>query len=523
MAIVLLVSLPLVSLFLNSMDGVGEMWEHITTYFLIEYIRNSLVLLIGVSVLTVLIGTSTAWIVTKYEFPFRTYLEWLLFLPLAIPTYIMAYCYQGLFGNGGIIIRSLHQLGIQIDSFDVMNIYGLIWVLSISLFPYVFLAARAIFKSQPASLRDSAELLGASEQKFFFTIAFPLAWPAILGGLFLVLMEVLNDYGAAKYYGINTFTTGIFRTWTALEDLNSAIYLANLLIIMVIFVILISKFLRRNNSFVLKLTHNSDKKRRRIKGSWLASNFYLFIVLCPVLFGVLLPVIQLVYWLTYSFASSFNWELGWISLQSLFIALIASSIVLFASISLVYFPKWNHFRIIVSMSKISTIGYVIPGAIIGISIVAGNHAIVVFFNDMFEWQLGSLLYNSTIILIYAYLFRFLALAYNPIEANSLKIGQHLSNSSHLLGVGQIKTFIKIDFPLLKISLLSAFFVVMVDILKELPLTLLLKPYDVQTLAIKAFEYADDERVADAALPSIILIAMVTLIMILVSRFEQARK
>ncbi|MGD1847818.1 MAG: ABC transporter permease, partial [Salibacteraceae bacterium] len=216
-------AIPLLAIVVYLFDGVGEMWSHISRHYLMSYCTNSLFLLLGTGTLCFLFGTSTAWIVSTYEFPFRKAISWLLFLPLAIPSYIVAYAYVGMLGNGGTLIGWMQGIGLPMERIDMMNIFGLIWVLSCSLYPYVYAGTRAMFSTLPRSLQEASALLGAGQRRYLFSVALPLVLPAIIGGLMLVFMEVLNDYGAAKYYGINTFTTGIFRSWTLLEDLQSAV------------------------------------------------------------------------------------------------------------------------------------------------------------------------------------------------------------------------------------------------------------------------------------------------------------
>lgn len=516
MSIGVFIAIPAFAIIIYLFDGVGEMWDHITTHFLFSYITNSLFLLAGTGVLCFLMGTSAAWIVCNYDFPLRKLIQWLLFLPLAIPSYIMAYAYVGLLGYGGSLINFLQSIGLPVQRVEIMNIIGLIWVLSCSLFPYVYASARATFKSYPNSIRENAYLLGASDRRYFFSIALPLASPAIIGGLFLVFMEVLNDYGAAKYYGINTFTTGIFRTWTALEDLQSAIYLSALLVVLVFVIHALVILQRGEKSYAIRLnqSHQIHSPKRPLRGSkkivcW-------FILGIPISFGFLLPFGQLLYWALLTFDTMFNAELFWIALQSFVVAFGASFFILLAALALIFFSRWNHLRITHFFKKIATIGYVIPGAIIGIGIIRSSQTVINFFSDAFHLKIGYLFYGSSVVLIYAYVFRFLAVAYNPLEANTLKLGRYLSESSYLMGAGKIKTLFKIELPLLRNALISAFLLVFIDILKELPLTLILKPYHLQTLAVKAYAYADDERVAEAALPALVLMITVGLFMAIVN-------
>ena len=508
-AISLFLAIPVFSILISLFRGSGEMWEHITSYFLFDYIKNSTILIIGTGLLTFIIGTSAAWIVSRYSFRFRKIIEWLLFMPLAIPSYIVAYSYVGLFGNGGTFINIFSNLGITIDRIEMMNIYGLIWVLSFSLYPYVYAGTRTIFQSFPSQLKHTASLLGVSKRKYFFSIALPLASPAIIGGLFLVFMEVLNDYGAAKYYGISTFTTGIFRTWTALEDLQSSIYLSAILVILVFLLVLIVKWLKGRRSYSLKKTNTNQKNknyRSELKG--LKKITYLSIVFVPIIFGFILPLIQLLIWGIQTFDSMFNSDLISLAYQSLMLGLSTAMIVVFLALLLIYLSKWNYFKPLNVFSKVATLGYVIPGAIIGVGIIRTSKSLTDLFSFHYDIEIGHLIYNSLLVLIYAYVFRFIAVAFNSIEGNTLKLNENLSESSYLLGYGKIKTFFKIDFPLLKNALLSSFILVLIDVMKELPLTLILKPYDISTLAVRAYEYAEDERVGEAALPALFLIFLI---------------
>jgi iron(III) transport system permease protein len=508
-AVSLFLAIPVFSILISLFRGNGEMWEHITTYFLFDYIKNSIILIFGTGLLTFTIGTSSAWIISRYTFRYKKIIEWLLFMPLAIPSYIVAYTYVGLIGNGGTFIEILRDFGFSVIRVEMMNIYGLIWVLSFSLYPYVYAGTRTIFQSYPSQLKHTASLLGVSNKKYFFTVALPLASPAIIGGLFLVFMEVLNDYGAAKYYGVSTFTTGIFRTWTALEDLQSSIYLSAILVILVFILVLIVKWLRGRRSYNLTQTNTNQKStENRVKISGLKKILYLGILLIPILFGFILPLIQLVIWGIQTFDSMFNNDLIILGLESLSLGLSTALLVVFLASLLIYLSKWNYLKRFNIFSRIATLGYVIPGAIIGVGIIRTSKSLTDLFSFQFDFEIGHLVYNSILVLIYAYLFRFIAVAYNSIEGNTLKIGNNLSESSYLLGYGKIKTFFKIDFPLLRSALLSSFILVLIDVMKELPLTLILKPYNLSTLAVRAYEYAEDERVAEAALPALFLIFLI---------------
>ncbi|SOU87308.1 ABC transporter permease [Tenacibaculum dicentrarchi] len=499
--IVLFVAIPILTVFINLFYGPGETWGHFLEHLLPNYLKNSLILIIGTSILTLFFGISSAWIVSRYHVPFRKQLEWLLIIPLAIPSYITAYAYAGIFDYGGIVAK-VFSLKI-----DVMNHIGLIFVLSISLYPYIYVASRAFFLNQSNNIIEASKLLGASERKTFFKLILPLARPAFAGGLVLVLMEVLNDYGAAKYYGISTFTTGIFRAWFSLEEPETAIYLSAILVIIIFLLITVEKWQRRKIGY-FNATKNHQKVIRETVSKRLKITFFI-IAFTPVLFGFLLPFMQLLYWAFLTYKEVFTSEFITIAFQSFGIATISAFTTVVFALLLIFLSKWNRLSILKSIAKIGVLGYAIPGAVIAVGVLIPTLSLdkwlVTFMKTNFDIKIGFIINGTIMVLVYAYLVRFLAVAYNPIESNSLKFGKSLSEASKLLGSGTLKTFIKIEFPLLKPAILSAFILVFVDVMKELPLTLILKPYHINTLAVKAYEYASDELIAEAALPAICII------------------
>ncbi|WP_239772514.1 ABC transporter permease [Tenacibaculum finnmarkense] len=499
--IVLFVAIPILTVFINLFYGPGETWGHFLEHLLPNYLKNSLILIIGTSILTLFFGISSAWVVSRYHVPFRKQLEWLLIIPLAIPSYITAYAYAGIFDYGGIVAK-VFSLKI-----DVMNHAGLIFVLSISLYPYIYVASRAFFLNQSNNIIEASKLLGASERKTFFKLILPLARPAFAGGLVLVLMEVLNDYGAAKYYGISTFTTGIFRAWFSLEEPETAIYLSAILVIIIFLLITVEKWQRRKIGY-FNATKNHQKVTRETVSKRLRITFFM-IAFTPVLFGFLLPFMQLLYWAFLTYKEVFTSEFITIAFQSFGIATISAFTTVVFALLLIFLSKWNRLSILKSIAKIGVLGYAIPGAVIAVGVLIPTLSLdkwlVTFMKTNFDIKIGFIINGTIMVLVYAYLVRFLAVAYNPIESNSLKFGKSLSEASKLLGSGTLKTFIKIEFPLLKPAILSAFILVFVDVMKELPLTLILKPYHINTLAVKAYEYASDELIAEAALPAICII------------------
>ncbi|CAN5195253.1 iron ABC transporter permease [soil metagenome] len=507
LAIVLFLALPVITIGVKLFSGPGETWGHIVEHLLYDYIANSLFLVFACSILVLIFGITCAWLVARFEFPFRKQAEWLLILPLAIPSYIVAYAYAGIFDYGGSLELILRRFGIEFFRIDIMNQAGLAFVLSISLFPYVYVSTRAFFLNQANNLLEASKTLGIGEARSFFRLMLPLARPAIVAGLILVLMEVLNDYGAAQYYGVNTFTTGIFRAWFSLEEPETAVYLSALLIVIVFGLILFEKWQRRKIKFSPVRSNNSHIHRKI--GSKRLQYGIFFIVMIPIVLGFLIPLGQLIYWAVLTFDKVFNLDFLMLSLQSFGIAIITAVATVFFAILLIYFSKWSYLRFIKSIARMGILGYAIPGAVVAIGIMIPTLAfdkwLINSMDYLFDIQTGLLINGTLVALVYAYCVRFLAVAFNPIESTALKVSSSIPDSSKMLGGGNLKTFFRIEFPLIKTGIFSALILVFIDVLKELPLTLILKPFHFNTLAVKAYEYASDEMVMEAAIPSLFII------------------
>ena len=507
LVITLLIGIPPIFIFFKLFAGPGESWEAIAQYLLPKYVQNSLYIALVSSILTIFLGVSSAWLSTRYEFPGRKPLEWLLILPLAIPSYITAYAYAGVFDYGGPWIMLLHGLSLNLDKIDVMNIHGLSFVLSVSLYPYVYVACRAFFQQQSQHLIEASQVLGKKETYGFFKLILPIARPAIAGGVILVIMEVLNDYGAAKYYGVNTFTTGIFKSWFGYKEPETAVYLAALLLVIIFSLILIEQAHRRRKRFVVDT--KSGKQLQRLKPRRAKRGLITAIVALPVLLGFLVPVAQLMYWAVLNF-SEISWiDLNRVIMQSLSIAALAAGFCVLAALALLIAGHWNPLGWVSQISKFGILGYAIPGAVIAVGVYMPSLFVdkwlIRMNRQLFSLEIGLFLTGTATALIYAYVVRFLAVAYNPLSAGKQNVQQSLLEASQSLGKGVFRTLWKVELPLLRSALLGAFILVFIDVMKELPLTLILKPYDVQTLAIEAYQYASDERIIEAAWPSLMIV------------------
>lgn len=508
LVIVFFISVPILVIFFKLFDGLGESWQHLVNYVLLDYTLHTIYLLIGCIIFTLILGVSSAWIVSRYTVPFQNKIEWLLILPLAIPSYITAYAYAGVFDYGGSLELILRIFNISLGKIDILNIYGLIMVLSLSLFPYVYVSSRAVFLYQSNRLIEASKILGASEARTFFSIVLPVARPAIVAGVFLVLMEVLNDYGAASYYGISTFTTGIFRTWFSLEEPTTAIYLSAILLVFVFTLVILEQMQRGNKKYTI--SNKSNVPLAKINVSKKTKAILLLILSFPIFFGFIIPILQLIHWASLSYSEVISLEFIRTAFQSFGIAILTAITTVFIALMILYFSKWNRIKLLKSSPKIATLGYAIPGAVIALGVMIPTLILDKWFikiaDKIANIEIGLLINASLVILIYAYIIRFLAVAFNPIEASKHKIGESIPEASRLLGKNNIITFLKIELPLLKTGIYSAIILVFVDVMKELPLTLILKPYHIETLAVKAFEFASDEQIMESSIPSLIIVA-----------------
>jgi iron(III) transport system permease protein len=518
----LLIGLPIYTLLIKliSSDGSGEVWTHLVDTVLADYVLNSLGLVLVVSILTLLLGVSSAWIVSTCDIPFRKHFEWVLILPLAIPTYIAAYTYAGIFDYTGPIQAFLRGNGwIGVNYIDIMNFWGIAVVMSLVLFPYVYVVARSSFINQSATLLEASRILGSSSWQTFFKIALPISRPAIIGGLSLVVMEVLNDYGAVKYYGVNTFTTGIFRAWFSLGDSSAAINLSSMLMLF-IFILISAERWQRGSRLLDEGGHTGRPLQRYQLKGWkkLAAWLVCFI---PLFLGFMAPVFQLFLWSYQTIEKVLNDDFIMLMTNSFSLALLSAFLCVSLSLIILYAVRLNPTRFFKLLAKLATLGYSIPGAVIAIGIMIPmlgfDKVLIDFWKDAFGTKIGLIFSGTIFALTFSYVVRFLTVAVNPLDAAFKKFSNTMDEASHSLGAGSLKTLWKINLPLVRSALLSGGILVFVDILKELPLTLILRPFNFHTLATKAYELASDEMVAESATPSLIIILIGILPIILLNR------
>lgn len=506
--IVLVIAIPLLSIFFGLFKGPGQAWGHIQKNLLPDYVANSLVLVLGTGLLTTLLGVSTAWFVSTCDFTGRKFFEWALILPLAIPSYIIAYTYAGIFDYAGPVQIIFRQwFPDEVFAFDIMNIYGVIILLSFVLYPYVFATVRASFINQSRSMIESGRILGSTPWQVFYKLALPLARPAIFAGVSLVVMEVLNDYGAVKYFGVPTFTTGIFRAWFSLEDIQSAIFLSALLMGFVLFLLGLEQIQRGQRKYEQISNSFRALARFQLKGIKRIATF--IICLIPLLFGFIIPVLQLGFWANKTFEEVLGQEFWQMIVNSFSVAAVAAFLCVLVALILVYAVKLTRSYFSDAAARVANMGYAIPGAVIAVGVMIPILALDRYLTNFLERVTGNstgLIISGTLfILIFAYLVRFLVVAFNPAEEGFKKIGWQLTEAGRTLGFSPFGCLVKINVPLMKGALVSGALLVFVDILKELPLTLILRPFNFHTLATRAFELASDEMVAESANAALIIV------------------
>lgn len=512
MAAASILLLPILAVLSGAFSARPDNWAHITQFLLRDYVFHSVLLVVFAGIGTILVGASLAWLVAAFEFPFKTFFRWALLLPLAVPPYIAAFTFASMLSYTGIVQKTLRSWGVTPDPdwFNIMSLPGGVFIFVLYLYPYVYMMTRSFLERQSGSYIENARLLGRSSLGIFASVAMPLARPAITGGAMLVAFEVLSDYGVANYFGIPTFTTAIFTTWFGFYDLASATKLAAWFMFGILAILLLERFLRGNRRYSATTGKPSPLVAYRLTG-WkavLATGY------CTVIFVVafIVPVWQLLVWAGWTFADvALNANFLQLTLNTVQVAVLATVLIMVLAILLSGSIRTLDNRFGYGLARLMTIGYAIPGAIIAIGVLALTVGLDRLLAPLYRWMgMGDaplVLSMSSAMLVFAYVIRFLATGYNAVEAGYEKIGPKYAESARLLGLGMTRTFFRAEFPLLKGALLGGVILTFVEVVKELPLALLLRPFNFDTLATKAYQYASDERIFSAAAPSLFIIAV----------------
>lgn len=518
--------LPILIIFSSIVQEPNENWLHIRQYLLTNYVKNTVLLVVLTGIFTVLLGVTLAWLIAAYDFPLKRFFRWGLMLPLSIPTFIAAYTYRTMLGYTGVVqttLRNHFDYQMNPELLTVSGIGGAVFIFTLFLFPYVYMITRAFLESQSTSYIENARLLGRAPLAVFCRVVLPLARPAIIGGVVLVIYEVLGDYGVTSLLGIHTISTAIFQTWFGMYDVDSAMRLAAWLMIIIVGMFLFERLLRQRRRY-----HLSNKSRPlvpvKLKGiAGIAAFMYCAIVF---LIGFLIPFVQLIAWAKMTFHKVWDSSFFTLLYQTVYVAVIATMIILILAVVVANVCR-SHNSLSFILSKCVTSGYSIPGPIIAIGVLAMFIALdkwlAPVYSSMGLGKAPLILSLSLVMLIVGYVIRFMATGFNAIEVGFEKVGTKYTEASRMLGLGVTRTFFKVDLPLVKGSLISGFILTFVEICKELPLAMLLRPFNFETLATKTYQYANDEQIHEASISSLLIIAISIVSIILIQMIGKRKR
>ncbi len=518
----LFVLIPILTVFSSFFESTSEYYELLKNTFLLEYIFNSSVLLFCVLVITFLIGTGTAYLVSFYEFPLSNFFKWALILSFAVPPYIYAYSLTAFFENYGSaysILKNLFGDGDYnkfIPKFDGM--LGAILSISFSLFAYVYILTRASFLYQSQNLIDLGKNLGFSKFKSFYKVILPAARPAIVAGLSLVAMETLAEFGAVDFFSINTLTTGIYNSWIAFDDLAFANRLSFFLLLF-IFTLFILENLSRNNAKYHFNTREGLKQKEKLK--LYGRKSFLAFIFCFLIFflSFLFPLSQMLYWTIKFPENFFDLDIFDLLINTILLVTLSSLVLILFSLISNYGNRVSNNKVLNILSTLSISGYAIPGVILAIAFIT----FIAWFDETIIKSLGFLSIKKIFIgsilgLVLVYFIRFYSLAFNGIKSGYEKINISVDESSYLLGYSKRKTFTNIHIPFLRNSLLFIIILISLEIIRELPITLILRPFNFETFATTAYISASEDLLEAAAVPSLFLILIAAFFIIISSKY-----
>jgi iron(III) transport system permease protein len=513
----------MIAVALAALTGGSETLVHLADTVLWRYTGTTALLVLLVSVGTLMIGTGAAWLVTMAEFPGRKLLEIALVIPLAFPAYVLAYAYTHLLDHPGIVQSTLRDVtgwGPKDYWFpEIRSLGGAAVMLVLVLYPYVYLLARAAFLQQSATSFLAARSLGKAPWQAFLRVSIPMARPAIASGVLLAVMETIADFGTVAYFGVQTFATGIYTSWFSLGDRAGAAQLAS----GILMVALVLAVLERSSRGRAKY-HDSSKRQEpmaaiQLEGwaKWGAT------ALCaiPVIFGWVVPGTALLIMGFGSEQNLFSPRYVSFALNSITLATIAAFVTLAAAVTLGYLQRLDDGLLSRLSTSIARLGYAVPGGVIAVGLMVPfanfDNALDAWMRATFDISTGLLITGSIWLLIAAYMIRFLAAALGAYEGGQVAVNANMDMASRALGQTAFGTLRRVHFPILRPSLLTALLIVFVDVMKELPATLILRPFNYDTLAVQAYRLASDERLEGAAVPSLVIVAIGLLPVILICR------
>ncbi len=516
------VLIPILTVFSSFFENTSNYYEVLKNTFLKEYILNSITLLISVLILTFLFGTGSAYLVSFYKFPGSDFFKWALILSFAVPPYIYAYSLTAFFENYGTAFTVLTFIfgeanyNKNIPKFDGMT--GAILSISFSLYAYVYILARASFLYQSQNLIDLGKNLGFSKLKSFYRVILPAARPAIVAGLSLVAMETLAEFGAVDFFSINTLTTGIYNSWIAFDDLAFANQISFFLLLFIFLLFVLEKLSRRKAKYHFN-TREGLKQKEKIQLSG-SKSFFAFTVCFLIFFlSFLFPLSQMLYWTIKFPENLFDLQITDLLLNTLYLVILSSSVLIIFSLISNYGNRVSKNKTLNILSTLSISGYAIPGIILAIAFIT----FIAWFDENIIKSFGflsikKLFIGSVLGLVLVYFVRFYSLAFNGIKSGYEKINISVDESAYLLGFSKRKTFMNIHIPFLRNSLLFVIILISLEIIRELPITLILRPFNFETFATTAYISASEDLLEAAAVPSLFLILIASFFIIITSKY-----
>lgn len=514
---------PIVAIVFIGLTPQDNIWGHLAATVLPTYIVKTLQLMTGVGLGTLVIGVGTAWLVSTCRFPGRRIFEWALLLPMAMPAYVIAYVYTDILEYAGPVQGLLRDMGGWTTKREywfpeIRSVGGAISMMTLVLYPYVYLLSRAAFLEQSVCVLEASRVLGRGPWQSFFSVALPLARPAIAIGVSLVLMETLNDYGTVDFFAVSTFTLGIYDVWRNMNNVAGAAQLSGLLMLFVVFLVLTERYARRKQRF-----HHTTPKYKALPGYELEGPArYGALVGCalPVVMGFVLPAGVLAAYAVIHFDMAANAEVLRHAGNSIMLSALAAVLAVLIGVFMAYGVRLRNELVLQIMARIASMGYAIPGSVLAVGVLVSlgalDNGIDAFARARFGFSTGLLLSGTIAAVTFGYLVRFLALSFGTVEASLNKITPSMDGAARSLGHSPFSTLRRIHIPLIRGSVLTASMMVFVDCMKELPMTVVLRPFNFHTLATFVHQYASDEQLGEASLAALTIVAVGILPVVMLS-------
>ena len=508
--ITLILSFPILSLLINVILNYKSEWNFILNIEILDYLFNSFNIIFFQSIFVIFFGVTSAWIVTNYRFPLRKLIDICLLLPLSIPPYIAAIAYGEILDYSGVLQTFLREnfFIFNNDLFNIRSLPGVIFIFSITLYPYVYIISRAAFSEISYSYNEIGKTLGLKQLKIFFKVSLPLTIFPIIGGVILSILESLNDFGTVQYYGVNTFTTGIYKTWVGLGDIHLASQISIFFLIFIFLILFFQKRFFSNEKINIKSSYRNENNLLSL--SKFKNLILILFCLLPISLGFLIPFTFLIknsfqaleiFLMEDTIKNTFN---------TIFLALSVSFLIIILSLLVNYSVRINKTKINLFFSKIASLGYAIPGSIIAIGVLVP----FTYFDNI-----SNLVSGSIFVLCFAYIVRFFTISHTNIESSFHRISKNLDDTASVLGKSSIKILFNIHIPMMSLSIMLSLILIFIEIIKELSATLILRPFNFDTLAIQTYEYASEERIIESTIPALIIVVLCIIGIIFISRIN----